>query len=106
MKYLNIISQRVLLADPIFFAQRKLKVLNASGNQLDSIEDLGCMDVLDTLNLSRNKLANLDHISQVLQGLRQLRILDLRENSIVKDHKYKEKIIGYCSGIGKTFFQI
>lgn len=82
--------------------QRKLKVLNTSGNQLESIEDLLCMDVLDTLNLSRNRLTNLEHTSQVLRTLGQLRILDLRENRILKNPKYKEQIVGFCSGIGNT----
>ncbi|XP_035709697.1 protein phosphatase 1 regulatory subunit 7-like [Folsomia candida] len=103
---LHIEHQRLPSEQSIIFSpnsldtiSRKLKVLNTSGNQLESIEDLLCMDVLDTLNLSRNRLTNLEHTSQVLRTLGQLRILDLRENRILKNPKYKEQIVGFCSGI-------
>jgi hypothetical protein len=75
-------------------------VLNINGNQLDSLEDLMCLDVLDTLYASRNNLKDLDHVSIALRTLRQLRVVDLRDNSIIKSPNYKERIVGYLGGIG------
>lgn len=70
---------------------------------MESIEDLSCMDVLDTLYASRNNLLDLNQTKIILQSLRHLRVVDMRNSPITKDPKYKEQMVGHLQNIGESF---
>jgi len=69
---------------------------------LENLEDLICMSGLDTLNAAKNNMTDLDQVAFVLRSLRFLRVLDLRDNPLVKNPKYKEKTIGYMNRLGEN----
>ncbi|XP_052080288.1 slit homolog 3 protein-like [Mytilus californianus] len=59
---------------------RKIVDINFSQNQVENIPDIECLHILDTLNLSFNRIERLNNTT--FRVLKYLRVLDLSDNKI------------------------
>ena len=70
----------------------RLKVLDARDNNISDIR-LTEQHFLKELYLARNRLRNLDDLLPKLSHLRELRILDLRENLVALENDYRKVVV-------------
>ncbi|KAL0482407.1 hypothetical protein AKO1_013050 [Acrasis kona] len=71
----------------------RLTLLNASNCMCSDVMSLGWLENLTKLNLSKNKIENLEAVQFVLSSNMYLQELDLSSNPINKSSKYRDKII-------------
>ena len=78
--------------------QGTLTVLNVSGNNLDSIEDLQSLTGLTQFIASDNQLTSMRELSQVLGLWTRLVKLELTGNPLCQKNKYRDRVItmGRC----------
>ena len=70
----------------------RLKVLDARDNNISDVR-LTEQHFLKELYLARNKLRNLDEFLPKVAHLRELRVLDLRENSVALENDYRKVVV-------------
>ncbi len=77
----------------ILTPKTKLEILNVSGDNLDSLNEIGCMVNLQQLFASNNKILGIKELKNLMMGWRSLWKLDLSYNPICNKSKYRERII-------------
>ncbi|XP_045159125.1 protein phosphatase 1 regulatory subunit 42-like isoform X13 [Mercenaria mercenaria] len=84
-----------LLFDPrsIRAISGSLKVLNVSGNNLDSIKDLECLNQLSHFLAIDNQLNDMKELAHVLGQWYYLNRLDLMGNPLCHKAKYRDRVI-------------
>ena len=70
-----------------------LTILNISGDNLDTLTEIGSLINLEDLNASNNKLTDMKEISILLKCWPKLYKLNLTGNPICSKNKYRERII-------------
>jgi protein phosphatase 1 regulatory subunit 42 len=100
---LHIASQNLPKGEKLHFDPRTLKtlsncliVLNISGNQLDTLDDIAVLAELQQLIANDNKLSSMRDIAKVLSRLLKLWKLDLYNNPIALKQKYRDRIVTMC----------
>ena len=83
-----------------FDIQGALTILNVSGNNLDSIEDLQCLTGLVEFSATDNQLSSMKELSQVLGQWTKLTKLDLTGNPLCLKYKYRDRTITMGRSIG------
>ncbi|CAF0727981.1 unnamed protein product [Brachionus calyciflorus] len=88
-------SGEKLLFDPRTLASlvSSLTILNISGNNLDTLTEIGSLVNLEDLNASNNKLNDMKELSILLKCWPKLIKLNLIGNPICSKNKYRERII-------------
>ncbi|DBA04762.1 TPA: hypothetical protein N0F65_004399 [Lagenidium giganteum] len=76
---------------------RTLRVLNLSNCNIAVPLGLCGLRALEILDLSRNKISELDEVFAVLSSLSNLVDLDLRQNPVNSAPKYREKVMTFSS---------
>ena len=84
--------------------QRTLTILNVSGNNLDSIEDLQHLTGLVEFSATDNRLTSMRELSNVLGQWTRLSKLELTGNPLCQKYKYRDRTItmGRCIGREKN----
>src|SRR5690349_2966974 len=77
----------------LIFSQTSLKMLDISGNGIESLEDISIMSELRVLNAEDNLISDLESISKIISLFPNLQSLDLKGNPVAKMKKYRETII-------------
>jgi len=85
--------------------QESLKVLNVSGNNLDSLKDLECMRQLTHFICVDNQLNDMKELANVLGQWYFLKRLDLLGNPLCHKAKYRDRIIVMAKQLGKLLYQ-
>ncbi|CAF1414225.1 unnamed protein product [Rotaria sordida] len=70
-----------------------LEILNVSGNNLDSLVELGCLEKLQELTANNNNLENLRELVQLLSMWPYLKRLDTSRNPMCSKSRYRERLI-------------
>ncbi|UJR22234.1 hypothetical protein I4U23_025296 [Adineta vaga] len=70
-----------------------LEILNVSGNNLDSLAELSCLERLQELSASNNRLENLRELVQLLSIWSRLKRLDTNRNPLCSKGRYRERLI-------------
>ncbi|CAF1103350.1 unnamed protein product [Rotaria sordida] len=70
-----------------------LEILNVSGNNLDSLVELGCLEKLQELTANNNNLENLRELVQLLSMWPHLKRLDTSRNPMCSKSRYRERLI-------------
>ncbi|CAF0904576.1 unnamed protein product [Rotaria sp. Silwood1] len=70
-----------------------LEILNVSGNNLDSLVELSCLERLQELTANNNNLENLRELVQLLSVWSRLKRLDTSRNPICSKSRYRERLI-------------
>jgi Leucine-rich repeat (LRR) protein len=70
-----------------------LTILNATNCQIEDIMNLGWLENVTKLNLSKNQIENLDAVQFVLSSNISLTEFDLSNNPINKIPKYRDKVV-------------
>lgn len=70
-----------------------MQILNISGNNIESLSEVGCLTSLDQLLAKNNNLNDMKEMSVLLKCWPRLSILDLSGNPICGKNKYRERII-------------
>ena len=83
--------------------QGSLKVLNVSGNNLDSISDLECLNQLTHFLAIDNQLNDMKELACVLSLWYNLSRLDLMGNPLCHKAKYRDRVIVMGKKLGKYF---
>ena len=73
--------------------KNNLKVLNVSGNNLDSLSELGSLVNIEQLCASNNNLADMKEMSFLFKCWPRLWKLELHGNLLCLKNKYRERII-------------
>ena len=81
--------------------QGTMQILNVSGNNLDSIQDLEPLRALTHFTASDNKLWDMKELARCLTSWRQLTRLDLIGNALCHKSKYRDRIIIMSPRLGK-----
>lgn len=71
-----------------------------SGNSLDTLEDLCCLQGLTQLSASDNQLSDMKEVGRVLSGWPGLVQLDVMGNPLCQKYKYRDRIVTMCKCIG------
>jgi len=82
--------------------QATLKVLNVSGNNLDSITDLECLTQLSHFMAIDNQLNDMKELAHVLGSWFFLTRLDLMGNPLCHRAKYRDRVIVMAKRLGKS----
>jgi len=97
---LHIENQKLPEGEKLIFEPRtlltlanKLEVLNISGNNLDSLNEIGSLTNLQQLFASNNKLNDMKELNVLLKCWTKLWKLELSENPMCTKSKYRERII-------------
>ncbi|CAF5066226.1 unnamed protein product, partial [Rotaria sp. Silwood1] len=69
------------------------EILNVSGNNLDSLVELSCLERLQELTANNNNLENLRELVQLLSVWSRLKRLDTSRNPICSKSRYRERLI-------------
>lgn len=85
-----------------FTEQHTLTILNVSGNNLDSIEDLQCLTELTEFSAADNQLSSMKDLSKVLGQWSRLVRLEMTGNPLCQKYKYRDRTITMGRCIGKT----
>jgi len=93
------------LSPSIMSLQESLKVLNVSGNNLDSLKDLECMRQLTHFICVDNQLNDMKELANVLGQWYFLKRLDLLGNPLCHKAKYRDRIIVMAKQLGKLLYQ-
>ncbi|CAF1036551.1 unnamed protein product [Rotaria sp. Silwood1] len=100
LKEIYIENQRLPEGEKLVFEPRTLQclssileVLNVSGNNLDSLVELSCLQRLEELTASNNNLENLRELIQLLSIWSRLKRLDTSRNPICTKARYRERLI-------------
>lgn len=80
-----------------------LEILNVSGNNLDSLTELSCLDKLQELSASNNRLENLRELVELLSIWPRLKRLDTNRNPLCSKGRYRERLIVASTTLGKPF---
>jgi protein phosphatase 1 regulatory subunit 42 len=87
-------TERVILAPGCFNSQVMcLTLLELANCGIDELHELRGLEALQVLNLSGNQIASLQELALLLSTLSSLRSLDLRENPVCREIKYRESVI-------------
>ena len=70
-----------------------LHTLNLSGNRVSACAPLYYCDRIEFLYLSNNQITEFEDLVPLLQTMRTLRHLDMRDNPVTKLTKYWERVI-------------
>ncbi|CAF2438380.1 unnamed protein product [Rotaria sp. Silwood2] len=70
-----------------------LEILNVSGNNLDSLVELSCLQKLQELTANNNNLENLRELVQLLSVWPRVKRLDTSRNPICIKARYRERLI-------------
>lgn len=73
--------------------QNSIKILNVSGNNLNSLQPFEPCLLLVKVNASKNKLDDLEEVVDVVKRWPHILKLDLTGNPIASKNKYRDKII-------------
>ncbi len=73
--------------------KKKLQILNISGNNLDTLNDIEPLTNLAELYASNNNLNDMKEMSTLLKYWFRLRKLELNGNPFCSKNKYRERII-------------
>ena len=84
-----------------FFFQFSLKVLNVSGNNLDSIRDLEGLIGITHFTAIDNQLNDMKELAHVFGQWHNLNRLDLMGNPLCHKAKYKDRVIVMAKQLGK-----
>ncbi len=76
------------------------EVLNVSGNNLDSLAELSCLEKLQELTASNNNLENLRELVQLLSMWTCLKQIDTSRNPICSKARYRERLIVVSTSLG------
>ncbi|KAK7194552.1 Leucine-rich repeat/Leucine rich repeat [Novymonas esmeraldas] len=85
-----------LPAPPLYRGCRRLTHLHATHNRLRDIAadtDIPRLPLLEHLSLAHNKLTDLDKVLRALRRLRNLSFLDLRDNPVTGEPRYRERCV-------------
>lgn len=84
-----------LLFDPrtIRSLSRSLQVLNVSGNNLNSINDLECLILMQQFHASDNQLMDMKELAHIFGQWNRLWRLDLMGNPLCHKAKYRDRVI-------------
>lgn len=84
-----------LLFDPrtIRSLSRSLQVLNVSGNNLNSINDLECLSMLQQFHCGDNQLTDMKELANIFGQWSRLWRLDLMGNPLCHKAKYRDRVI-------------
>ncbi|CAF1125586.1 unnamed protein product [Rotaria sordida] len=100
LKEIYIENQRLPEGEKLVFEPRTLQclshvleVLNVSGNNLDSLVELSCLQKLEELTASNNNLENLRELIQLLSIWSHLKRLDTSRNPMCTKARYRERLI-------------
>lgn len=74
-----------------------LRVLNLSQCHLSSLEHLDGLRSLEVLDVSKNRVEDLEQVFALLMNVRSLSELDMRENPVTSAPRYREKVITFSS---------
>lgn len=94
-------SGEKLIFDPRTLSNlvHSLTILNISGNNLDTLSEIGSLKNLKDLNASNNLLNDMKEMSILLKCWPKLFKLNLSGNPICLKNKYRERIIVLASNI-------
>lgn len=85
---------RVILPEGCLASQcLSLEVLEMASCGLEDLTELRWLENLRELNLSNNKINSFDQLRALFSKLRNLDKVDLRDNPICREVKYREKVI-------------
>ncbi|KAM4719086.1 protein phosphatase 1 regulatory subunit 42 [Anableps anableps] len=70
-----------------------LCVLNISGNNVKTIKDLSVLKELQHFSAANNNLIDIEELEDVIELWPQLLVLDLSENPVCKERKYRDRLI-------------
>jgi protein phosphatase 1 regulatory subunit 42 len=84
----------------IFFFFIFEEVLNVSGNNLDSLVELSCLEKLQELTASNNNLENLRELVQLISIWPRLKQIDTSRNPICSKARYRERLIVVSTSLG------
>ncbi|CAF3507272.1 unnamed protein product [Rotaria socialis] len=100
LKEIYIENQRLPEGEKLVFDPRTLQCLarvleniNVSGNNLDSLVELSCLEKLEELTASNNNLENLRELIQLLSVWPRLKRLDTSRNPMCTKARYRERLI-------------
>ncbi|CAM4788994.1 unnamed protein product [Rotaria magnacalcarata] len=100
LKEIYIENQRLPEGEKLVFDPRTLQCLarvleniNVSGNNLDSLVELSCLEKLEELTASNNNLENLRELIQLLSVWPRLKRLDTSRNPMCTRARYRERLI-------------
>jgi Leucine-rich repeat (LRR) protein len=82
------------------------EIFNVSGNNLDSLMELSCLDKLQELNANNNRLENLRELVQLLSVWPRLKRLDTSRNPMCSKARYRERLIVVSNHLGKNKLSI
>lgn len=77
-----------------------LEILNISGNNLDSLEELSCLERLQDLTANNNCLNNLRELIQLLSIWKNVKRLDTSRNPFCAKARYRERLIVSSTTLG------
>ncbi|XP_076174573.1 protein phosphatase 1 regulatory subunit 42 [Ptiloglossa arizonensis] len=114
---LDIENQRLNLGELLCFDPRSvytlstcLKVLNISGNQMKSLNDIKDLYKLEVLDARNNFIDDIDDLTENISALVSLKDLCLQGNPVTQHYRYKENLIANNDSIrnfnGKTVTDI
>lgn len=83
------------------YTQDTLQVLNVSGNNLDSLEDLECLKFLTQFMANDNQLSDIKELGQVFEAWYHLWRLDLMGNPVCHKAKYRDRLILIARNLGE-----
>ncbi|KAL5016480.1 hypothetical protein ScPMuIL_006069 [Solemya velum] len=100
LQELHLENQRLPPGEKLLFDPRSVKamvetlqVLNVSGNNLDSLEDLACLKFLTQFMANDNQLTDMKELGQVFESWHHLWRLDLMGNPVCHKAKYRDRLI-------------
>lgn len=107
LQELHVENQRLPDGEQLLFDPRSLQavaghleVLNISGNNLESLNDLEILGSLTQLFASDNNLSDIYELSKQLTSWPRLCRLELTGNPLCQQAKYKDRIIVMCRQLG------
>lgn len=81
--------------------QMSLKVLNVSGNNLDSLREFSVFQDVHQFMASENSLSDMKEVAALLCQWRRLSRLELDGNPLCHKAKYRDRIIIMSNSLGK-----
>ena len=88
------LNSNLILSPSCFLSfNETLQILEIAGCGINSLKEFFCLKNLKILNLSNNLLNSFEELSNLLNNLKDLEILDLINNPLTLEIKYREKVI-------------
>ena len=81
---------------------QKLEIIDFEENQISDLTDIDMCSELKKINLKNNKISDSDNLT-FLSNLDNLNYLDLRENPICENEKFKDLIENYFANLKENF---